>query len=260
MKIQFNNIGIASYNVFWKIMDYKNSDLSFDKKIIKQYKKNILDNIKNLYNYYNPDFYCFQEASSFNSIIKIFNNSFSNHVGLSNKEYILTIWNNTKYNKLYHIDSEFESGRPFTILIFKDIKQNINFILINLHAGHYNTYKKIILSLQKTINDNKNILLQYNIKRFIIVGDFNCDISAEINQNNNFIISLNKIFNLKSIVNNNKSCYSLSRYGYKYNYDHVIDSYKKPIITYLLSNEKWYNLLSSDHVMILSIISNIVIK
>jgi hypothetical protein len=256
MKTEFNNIGIASYNVFWKIMDYKNSDLPINKKIIKQYKKNILENIKNLHNYYNPAFYCFQEASSFKSITKIFNNSFSNHVGISDKEYILTIWNNTKYNKLYHIDSEFEKGRPFTILIFEDVKMKINFIIINLHAGHYKTYEKIIIPIQETININKNILKKYDIKRIIMVGDFNCNISKEINKNNDFYILLDNKYYFKSIINNNKTCCSLLGYGYKHNYDHVIDTKEEPIITHQLSKEKWYKPLSSDHIMILSIINN----
>jgi hypothetical protein len=54
-----------------------------------------------------------------------------------------------------------------------------------------------------------------------------------------------------------KTCCNLKGYGYKLNYDNVIDSYKKPIITRSLDSQDWYKKKSSDHVMILSILENL---
>src|SRR3990167_6947301 len=138
MDIKEFNISIFSYNVFWKVM--KSLDLNSHENVIKNHiklKSNILLNIFNVINYYNPFVYCFQEAESSVDIIKLFSKSkYNYHLGYSNPEHILTIWRIDVMKKELVLDGEFESGRPFSIIVFKDKRFKIHWILINIHAGH----------------------------------------------------------------------------------------------------------------------------
>jgi len=95
MDIKELNISIFSYNIFWKIMKNNNSPLekNFGFTKLQKLKLNIISNIKNVINYYNPFIYCFQEAESAHSIIELFSKSeYRYHLGYSEPEHILTIW------------------------------------------------------------------------------------------------------------------------------------------------------------------------
>lgn len=274
------NISICSYNLFWEVMNNYSSPL--EKKIGKdnldKLKENILKNIFFIKNYYNPFVYCFQESAAYTDVINIFEkNKYDFYVGKSGPENILTIWNLDVLKKKKIFDGEFELGRPFTIIIFKDIRFDSYFILVNIHSGHnQDTSKSIFDPIQKIIIANKNIINKFNIKRIIISGDFNRDISSEIigksnsndniinnnmhnnDNNNNYQLIVNSsIYNFYPFVSNNKTCCSLNGYGYKKNYDQVIDSYDTPIVIHPMTKEKWYESKSSDHVAILSIVKNI---
>ena len=110
------------------------------------------------------------------------------------------------------------------------------------------------------MNLNKNIIVKYDIKRIVVVGDFNRDISSQIKlEPNKYKLIINKCeFNFFSLETNNKTCCSIKGYGYKLNYDQLIDSYSKPILTHQLNKESWYIPESSDHLAILTTIKNFI--
>ena len=256
------NISICSYNVLWKIMKNNNSPLInlLGKKKVNELKSNILKNIYFVKNYFNPYFYCFQESENFLDISNLFEYSkYKYHVGYSEPEHMLTIWKSDIFQLEFAINGEFELGRPFCIFIFKDLRFNIHFILINVHSGHIkNTLKSIFTPIQKYIELNKKIILKFDIKRVIICGDFNRDINLQIKLDSdkyNLIVNSNK-FNFIPHLTKNKTCCNLKGYDYDKNYDQVIDSYREPILTYQLNFEPWYIPESSDHLMILSIVKN----
>jgi hypothetical protein len=261
------NISICSYNLFWKVMDNNLSPLEIKvgKDNLLKLKKNILKNIFFIKNYYNPFIFCFQESASYTDILDIFEkNKYDFYLGKSGPEYILTVWRLNILKKIKMFDGEFELGRPFTIILFEDLRFNLHFILINIHAGHnIDTFKNIFDPIQKNINNNHKDIKKFNIKRIIIAGDFNRDISNEIlnntnNSNNGYQLIINSFkYNFYPFISDNKTCCNLNGYGYKQNYDQLIDSYDIPIIIYPLNKENWYESKSSDHVAILSIVKNI---
>lgn len=264
MDIKELNISILSYNVYWKIMKNNNSPLmkSLKQSKLNELKSNIIKNISNTLNYYNPFIYCFQEAESAQDIIKLFSkNEYSYYLGYSEPEHILTIWRKDIMKKKLIFDGEFEKGRPFTIIIFKDLRFGIYWMLINIHAGH-NPFSQssIFEPIQKIIEQNKLKIKKYNVLRMVMVGDFNRDISSQIKMEpNKFNLILNGIeFNFNYLININKTCCSLKGWGYRTNCDQLIDSYSKPIITHQLNKEIWYIPESSDHLAILSIIKNFI--
>lgn len=246
------NLSICSYNLMWKAMINQNLEA-----------KNILLNIYYVHNYYNPDIYCFQEVVNPELILNIYNKKeFNSYLGFSDPEFNLTIWNKTKLKRILVKEGEFERGRPFVIILFYDkIRQN-HFLFINIHAGHNKDTKKSIFEpINNTIDKISSFLEKYEINRVIVVGDFNREMINELNSNLNNKLSikvLNKKYTFKIDENKNKTCCSLVGYGHKYNYDQVIDSYKKPIITKTMNTESWYANPSSDHIMIISILKNII--
>lgn len=264
MNIKKLNISVFSYNVFWKIMKLTNSPLinSMGNEKLKELKSNILKNISNVKKYYNPFIYCFQESESIEDIIKLFENSkYAYHITYSEPEHMLTIWQHRVLKKIFSIDAEFEPGRPFVIFIFKDLRFDNYFMLINIHSGHNtNTILSIFNPIQKSIDSKNKIFSKYNIKRIIIVGDFNRDIGEQIIlQPNKFKLYLNLVeFNFYPILTKNKTCCNIKGYAYNKNYDQIIDSYKKPILTHSLNKELWYIPASSDHLAILSVVKNFI--
>jgi len=257
------NISVFSYNIFWKIM-VEPSPLanSLGKEQIDMLKSNILTNILGVKNYYNPFFYCFQEAENNSLITKLFEpNQYDCYVGISKPEHILTIWQKKFFSAKLIIDGEFEPGRPFSIFVFKDLRFKIEFVLINIHAGHHhNTLETIFEPIQKSIDKNKKKFKKFDIKRILISGDFNRDIGSQIiAEPDKYTLKINlstyKFFPFKS---NNKTCCSLEGYGYNKNCDQIIDSMCEPILTHQLNKEPWYNPKSSDHVAILSVVKNFI--
>jgi hypothetical protein len=263
--MDYPNIAICSYNLNWEIMDIKNGKLTqeYTVKELEQYKTNILTNIQNIYDYYNPQIYCFQESPNYNQIIKIFNQDiFKHHVNISGKEYMLTIWDSTRFELLETKSHGFEYGRPFCIFVFKDILIKNIFVLVNIHAGHKsNTYRSIFKPIQKIL-DKEKILKNYDISRIIIGGDFNRNINEQIKSNKELILindinnsSSKQIFNFhytnKELSN---TCCSISGKNLKNNFDFIIDSFDSCILRHELNKESWYLQPSSDHIMIMSII------
>lgn len=258
------NISICSYNIFWKIMKNDSSPLvaKLGKNKLYELKLNILKNIYNIKNYYNPYFFCFQEAENHHEITDLFDKSeYKFHINYSNPEHMLTIWQHKLFKKKISIDGEFEKGRPFCIFIFKDLRFSNYFILVNIHPGHNsNTLDSIFKPIQNSIDNNIKIIKKYNIIRICICGDFNRDIKSQIlMEPQKFNIKINQlVFFFFPNINNNKTCCNIEGYGYNKNYDQVIDSHNEPLITYQLNRESWYLAKSSDHLAILSIIKNFI--
>ena len=258
------NISIFSYNIFWKIMKNNNSPLekTLGSTKLHELKSNIISNISNVINYYNPFIYCFQESETASDIINLFSkNKYSYHLGYSNPEHILTIWRKDVLKKKLVFDDEFEPGRPFTIIIFKDKRFKNYWMLINIHASHnIDTNKSIFNPIQHIINKNKDQLKLFDITRVVIVGDFNRDISSQIKiDTHKYKLIINEMkFEFNYIETNNKTCCSLKGWGYKNNYDQLIDTYCQPLITHQLNKETWYHLESSDHLAILSVVKNFI--
>ncbi len=57
--MNYPNIAISSYNVNWEIMDPNNSKLvdEYSLEQVKEFKKNIISNVQNIHDYYNPQIY-----------------------------------------------------------------------------------------------------------------------------------------------------------------------------------------------------------
>ncbi len=259
---KYNNLSISSYNLLWDLMDYKNTKrfINTDQKLLKIYKNNTLYNIQKVIDYYNPTIYCFQEATNYKDILSLFNDKYIYYVNNSDKDVMMTVWQNNKLDLIDNFEGEFEKGRPFNIFIFFNKIDNYKFIFINIHAGHNdNTYNSIIKPIQKAIDNIDNKLL-VDIKRVIITGDFNRNINNEIKndkENNNFYLLVNKQkISFKYNNNKNKTCCNIygNENGIDKNYDNIIDSYKKLKLIHPFNKESWYKFPSSDHVMIMGII------
>jgi len=265
MSVKELNISIFSYNVFWKIMKNNNSPLekTLGLSKISELKSKIISNITNVINYYNPFIYCFQEAETALDIIKLFSKSeYGNHLGYSEPEHILTVWRKDIMKKKLILDGEFEPGRPFSIIVFKDLRYKNYLILINIHGSHNpHTNSSIFEPIQNLIDTNENLIKHYDVKRIIMVGDFNRDIGSQIKINSiGYKLKINSLeYNFYPIEDTtNKTCCSIKGWGYKLNYDQSIDSYSHPLLIHQLNKESWYIPESSDHLATISIIKNFV--
>jgi len=213
----------------------------------KTKRKNIISNITNAIDTYNIDILGIQEALNWEKILKHINLKKYDYIhNQSGKEEMITMWNKKKFKNIQAFTSEFETGRPFLILILKNKITNKTICLINLHAGHNANTKKFIFDI---INDKiKNITCD-NIDRIIMLGDFNRNIYEDMNVYDYIIINNKKKFKLKTAYSSKNTCCSSVGYGYKHNYDHILDTIK-PLDKNVAENE-WYIKNSSDHLMVI---------
>lgn len=257
--MNYPNIAICSYNLNWEVMNIDSGNLTkkYSKDDLTLFKSNIISNIQGIYDYYNPQIYCFQEATNFQDFIQIFNpNIYSNYVNISGPEYMVTVWDKLRFEFIKVYPSEFESGRPFCIFIFKDLLDSNIIMLINIHAGHIpDTLTTIFEPIQKIFSKSKKIS-SYLITRIIMVGDFNRNINQQIKDFTLLSFELNNsIFTFKPYEKTmNNTCCSLSEQNFKRNYDFVLDSFEPVILRHELNKENWYKQPSSDHIMIMSIL------
>jgi hypothetical protein len=245
------NFNIMSYNVCWEAMTLGLKLCTTDDPKKSICKSNILSNISNNIKKYIPDFATFQEASEHNNIIELFDSKlYNNHVNISGKEIMLTLWNKKKFTLINSYDSEFNVGRPYTILIFKNNKNNKNIALINIHANHEtNTEQVIFDKINKFIKSNIELDVKNSITRVIMSGDFNRNVYED--NTSNYIVKFSLEFKLCRFPNDDVTYYSFYKYGDKYIYDHIIDS-KGPILKKILGNSSQnYKVPSSDHILII---------
>lgn len=143
-------------------------------------------------------------------VIKNFGNILDNYATestiINNKAGIKTIYNK-KYKLYYKIEGDLQYGRPYHILLFK------NLIFINVHFPHKKNAQQISC---KILNDGLNYIIdKYNIKyiRVILCGDFN---------NRNPLVMLNK--NIEHFIfyeSSNNRTFKTNRNG---SIDHIFDT------------------------------------
>jgi endonuclease/exonuclease/phosphatase family metal-dependent hydrolase len=219
-------------------------------------KSNILSNIASNIKKYNPDFAAFQEASEHLDIIELFDpNIHESHVNTSGKEIMLTLWNKKKFTLVKAYDSEFEEGRPFTIIILKNNRSNKNIAVINLHAGHrIDTQKTIFDIINNYIKKSITTTIKKSVVRVIMSGDFNRNVYED--DTSTYTVNFTQEFILKRFSNNKKTCCSVIGYGHNYAYDHILDS-KAIVSKKILGNSvKNYKIPSSDHILIIAKLKN----
>jgi len=266
-------ITIGSYNISWEAMssygkgnfkvcvkttDYKNGIC----------KSNILTNIINSVKLYDPDIMGFQEAAHYIDVLNLFDkNKYDYFINNSGKEDMLTIWKKNKFKCIGKYSSEFESGRPWALLIFKNKKTHELFYFINIHAAHNpDSSDSIFKIINKYIELSIDLKFKNNISRVIMSGDYNRNIYIDNTSNYQIVIgnnkyNLNKEYdsnvtsNATSNVNiNSNTCCNISgtKYGFKHNSDHTLDS-KNIIFKKIIGNQQNYYLFpSSDHLLIIT--------
>lgn len=257
--MSYPNIAVCSYNLNWEVMNIDSGNLTkhFSKKDLEQFKSNIISNIQGIYDYYNPQIYCFQEATNFQDFINIFSKDiFSHYVNISGPEYMVTVWDFTRFEVHKVIPGEFESGRPFCIFIFKDLLDSNYIMFINIHAGHKtNTLTSIFEPIQKIFSKTKK-LNEFVISRIIMGGDFNRNINQQIKDCPQLFFELNNsIYTFKPTYKElANTCCSLIGTNLKRNYDFILDTFEPVILRHELNKEIWYKQPSSDHIMIMSVL------
>ncbi len=258
--MSYPNIAVCSYNLNWEIMDLESGNLTkrYSIQDLELFKSNIIANIQGIYDYYNPQIYCFQEATNFKDFVGIFNPEiFSYYVNISGPEYMVTVWDITRFELITKFPAEFESGRPFCIFLFKDLIDSNIIMLINIHAGHIpNTLSSIFEPIQKIFSKTKKFS-NHIISRIIIGGDFNRDINDQIKSDPKLFFELNNsIYKFKPYEKPmENTCCSITSGIYKRNYDFVLDSFQPVILRHELNKETWYKNPSSDHLMIMSVLN-----
>jgi|GEM_PF-2124595 len=184
---------VLSYNICWQCMTNtpagtaKNlgeacvySDLNYPTTVCAERMGKFIETIPGNSGVVNYDFVGLQEASKWQSILKLAPNTLGKmefETSQSGHEMMVTFYD-PKYTLLQAIKGEFESGRPFQVLIFKE-----NIIFINLHNNHKYNMNHIQGSLSQSLTDNlhKNIDIRDLVNsRIIVVGDFNFGGNDEI--------------------------------------------------------------------------------
>jgi hypothetical protein len=250
-----NTIHILSYNVSWESMtgDVSNWTLCSNNTNIKNPKHYsvCVNNIANVINDYESsnsenrlDFITLQEATNYQKLIEqspiLQKMNYETHI--SALDQIITFWT-PSYKLLYTLKGEFEKGRPWMCTLFDS-----GICLINLHMGHYD-HHEVYLHIEKMIfkvkdeikKEIKKEIIKKNVNmnqiRYIVSGDFNYNIKDFGNKNNTIIINGTRFYyNPKNILT---CCIKRRRH-----YDHVIDSFNKPIditipkVSYMASDHK----------------------
>lgn len=235
-----NKIKILTYNISWESMTGSKKDwyLCSNNKDNKHPRHfNIcVNNIGNVIKKNPTDFICLQEAINYDLLIKdvphLKKMKFIEHN--SGLDKMVTFWNDKKFTLLDKKQGEFENGRPYLALFFKE-----NLCLVNVHFGHYsnrgeiNKMNHMITSLELDKYYNQG-------NRIIIAGDFNNDIKNLCKKNGQkYKLQLK---NIDFYVNNKRvrTCYGKRNT----HFDHVIDTMNTPIeicvpdVNYLASDHK----------------------
>ena len=235
--MEHNILTVLSYNVFWKGLVGSKTALN-----------NVISNITNAIQIYNPDIFCIQEAEKMKYLINCFPKNYKIIINKSGPENMITCIDKNRFKLISYKAGEFERGRPFCLFLLND-KINLDIIcLFNIHASHRIDSQKYLVGVLSKFIEN-NISSNTVINRFIIAGDFNRDVSND-GYANYSIQYRNKVEKFKySRLLDGTCCDNLLGVNYKYNYDHIIDTKYKPVKK-VLAYEKWYKKQSSDHSMI----------
>ncbi len=170
-------ISILTYNICWECMTHSRT-LGASCSIVSDQRticaQNVGENIKKATEDYGDlDFIALQEATHHEIIEQDLPTVFSNFASVAHKsglEEQITYYNKNMYTLWKKITGEFESGRPYQILLFKQ-----KLILVNLHNGHTATREKMELALSKglTAHLTQDEITSLQSYRIILAGDFN---------------------------------------------------------------------------------------
>lgn len=241
MKTKKNTyIKVLTYNISWESMTGAKSDWGLcsnnqDKNHPRHYSVCISNIGKAIHK--NPTtFICLQEAANTNLLEKevprLKKMSSVHHE--SGLDKMVTYWDKKKFTLLESKKGEFENGRPYLALFFKE-----NVCLVNVHFGHYTDKGEI----NKLNNMIKELGLDNYFKegnRIIIAGDFNNDIKKLcIKKENKCVLNLKDIvFHVHS--KRVRTC-CIKRNTH---FDHVIDTLSTPYeigvpdVEYMASDHK----------------------
>ena len=209
---------ILSYNISWECMT--NSSQGSAGRLGQKCKDDVcLKNVSNYLNFVNKkidylDFILLQEAANYNKLfgnIDNFDKKYDYISSRSGREYMVTCYKK-KYKLIKSIKGSFVSGRPYHILVFKDL------ILINLHyCGYNNLVQRHICDIQKEFSSKYNSLGDIKNKQIIIGGDFNYPIykyksffQLHTDQNLIYFKPFNQIERYVFVKNVPKTCCSTS--------------------------------------------------
>ena len=177
---------VLSYNICWQCMTNTESgsaanfgkacvysNLPYKTTICAERMGQFIESIPKSNGLLNFDFVGFQEASKWQSISKLAPQTLGQmefETSQSGFETMVSFYS-SKYTLQQAIKDEFNSGRPFQILIFKE-----KMIFINLHNNHSLDMAGVESKLSQSLSDNLSPKISINdLKdyRIIVVGDFN---------------------------------------------------------------------------------------
>lgn len=177
-------ISLLTYNISWEAMTSE----SFGKKCTQEDVNVCNRNIRNIISSCNCDFILLQEASGLEGF-ELENMSMISHN--SGPEIQLVYFNKTKFTLEDLIVNEFIAGRPYMICHFKNLVNNTDLIIINVHldrarvdgkranetgAQAIQRLKLIELNkLQENLTEKIIGVLKNPETRVVIAGDFNVD-------------------------------------------------------------------------------------
>ncbi len=228
---------ILSYNVSWQSMIGSNPKWPLCNNFKDSDRKNVvcIKNIAQMIDLTNQnagelDFVALQEASNHSILTKESNvlKMLKHEVHKSGLEEMVIYWNDNRFEFIKSYGGEFRKGRPWQLIVFKEIANSEQFIFINVHADHYK-YNYLIKKLERILRkiDLKNY-------RIIIAGEFNTTLPSEL------MLGDVKLFTHELI---NTCCYPL----FELSFDHVLDSKDKPLNV----KSPEINVMASDHKPIL---------
>jgi len=269
-------INVLSYNMSWATQVNKmlGSEADFVEACQKNHKKGgfqcTKDAITNIGKLDKIDLIGLQEVNSAleQEIMKVQPSLKKYERGLTKQAIVSILWNPEIFGeKIYSASLNLlkSDDRPCLILITK--KDDITYVLINLHMPWSINRDEASYNLNNFINKTKNIK-QYMSGKIIMMGDFN-DPKTTIHLNNPFIIKLNnEVIKLNYNLTKNKAkktlkscCWHKPKHKYKYfsdSGDYILVNknikQKSIKIPAIFKKSGRVNRLFSDHMPVLSVL------
>jgi endonuclease/exonuclease/phosphatase family metal-dependent hydrolase len=269
-------INVLSYNMSWATQVNKilGSEADFVEACQKNHKKGgfqcTKDAITNIGKLDKIDLIGLQEVNSAleQEIMKVQPSLKKYERGLTKQAIVSILWNPEIFGeKIYSASLNLlkSDDRPCLILITK--KDDITYVLINLHMPWSINRDEASYNLNNFINKTKNIK-QYMSGKIIMMGDFN-DPKTTIHLNNPFIIKLNnEVIKLNYNLTKNKAkktlkscCWHKPKHKYKYfsdSGDYILVNknikQKSIKIPAIFKKSRRANRLFSDHMPVLSVL------
>lgn len=251
-------ISILTYNICWECMTHSRtlgascSIVSGQKTICTQ---NVAEIIKKAAEDYGDlDFIALQEATHHEIIEQDVPTVFSNFDNVSHKsglEEQTTYYNKNMYTLWKKITGEFQSGRPYQILLFTQ-----KVILVNLHNGHTATREKMELALSKglTAHLTQEEITSLQSYRIILAGDFNDHHTALRKLAPFSYAGISTEVSLKISSPPNTCCTNPGTAGHTSAIDYILDSNPSlPIRLEIPAHYEWKT-PASDHLPVIGVL------